>query len=237
MAVKYADTYIELQVEKRLPLYHAQKEALSKDIDKFLNGHKQMARQIIPILEEADLEKPSSLDEQSPKIQKVYLEIASHFSKILAHHMAAFDEKQKKNFLQKMREENDEMFQKGRKDRMEKVESRAKSFLGSLTNDQEKILKDNRKIFDQQIVTRSEKRSKLHSNFKTILEQEISVETKEQMIHEAFVAYQKESLSDRTNIEIAKTFMPTLNPAQKDYVREQLGELQEILKYFVETAY
>ncbi len=237
VAVKYADTYIETQVEKRLPLYDSQEEVLSKDIDKFLNEHKEKARQIIPILGKVDLEKPSSLDEQYPKFAETYLDIASDFSKILARHMAAFDKKQQKDFLKKLREENNDLFTKGRKERMTKVESRVRSLLGTVTDDQKKILKDNRKIFDEQVVNRSERRSKLHNSFKEIMEQEISKETKEKMIHEAFISYQKEALADTRSLGIAKVFLPTLKPIQKENVRLKLGELEEILNYFVETVY
>ncbi|MES2526956.1 MAG: hypothetical protein V4598_07700 [Bdellovibrionota bacterium] len=237
VAVKYADTYIETQVEKRLPLYDSQEEALSKDIDKFLNGHKEKARQILPILAKVDLERPASLDEQYPKFSETYLDIASDFSKILARHMSVFDKKQQKDFLKKMREENNDLFTKGRKERQEKVESRVRSLLGTVTDDQKKILKANRKTFDEQIVVRSERRSKLHTAFKDILEQEISSEAKEKLIHEAFIAYQKESLSDTRSLTIAKAFMPTLKPIQKENIRARLGELEEILTYFVETVY
>jgi hypothetical protein len=237
IAVKYADTYIESQIEKRLPLYDSQEEVLSKDIDKFLNEHKEKASQIIPILKKVDLDSPASLDEQYPEFQKAYLEIASNFSQILARHMSVFDKKQQRDFLKKMREENNDMFTKSRKERLEKVESRVRSLLGTVTDDQKKILEENRKVLDDQIVSRSERRSKLHKNFKAILEQEISNETKEKMIHEAFIAYQKESFADTRSIEITKKFMPTLKPVQKENVRIRLGELQEILNYFVETGY
>ncbi len=56
-------------------------------------------------------------------------------------------------------------------------------------------------------------------------------------MHEAFIAYQKESLSDKRSLEIARAFMPTLKPIQKENVRLRLGELEEILTYFVETVY
>ncbi len=237
VAVKFADTYIESQVEKRLPLYSAQEEVLAKDIDKFLNEHKEKARQIIPILGKVDLEEPSSLDEQYPELQRTYLDIASDFSKILSRHMAAFDKKQQKDFLRKMREENDEMITKGREERQEKVTSRVRSLLGTITDEQKKILKENKKVFDQQIVTRSERRSKLQSNFKVILDQKISAEAKEKLLHDAFIAYQKESFSDTSTLTIAKTFMPTLKSIQKENIRIRLGELQDILNYFVETVY
>ncbi len=237
VAVKYADTYIETQVEKRLPLYDSQEEVLSKDIDKFLNEHKEKARQILPILAKVDLERPASIDEQYPKFSEAYLDIASDFSKILARHMSVFDKKQQKDFLKKMREENNDLFTKGREERLSKVESRVRSLLGTLTDEQKKILKDNRKVFDQQIVTRSERRSKLHTEFKNILEQEISAEAKEKLIHEAFIAYQKESLSETEGLEITKKIIPNLKPIQKENIRSKLGELEEILNYFVETVY
>lgn len=237
VAVKYADSYVERQIEKRLPLYDAQEEILSKDIDKFLNEHKDRVRAIVPLLDKVSLDDPSSLDEQYPKFTAAYFEIAQDFSKILAKHMSVFDEKQTKEFLEKMREENNEVFLKDKKQRKTKVEERVKSLLGSLTNEQKKILKDNAKTFDEQVVVRSERRSKLHGEFKNILEQEISAGSKEKLIFDAFVAYQKEALSSTKNLEIAKAFIPTLEPEQKQSLRTRMVELQEVLSYFIETVY
>jgi len=136
-----------------------------------------------------------------------------------------------------MREENSEIFLHDRKERREKIESRVRSFLGTLTDEQKKILKDHAKVFDDQVVKRSERRSKLHTEFKTILEQEISTSGKEKLIFEAFVDHQKESLADTQNVEIAKKFIPTLTKIQKTNLRNKILEIQEILNYFIETVY
>ncbi len=235
--MKYADTYIETQVEKRLPLYDSQEEALSKDIDKFLNDHKERVRSIIPIFDKVSLENPATLDEQYPKLAAAYLEIATDFSQIIAKHMSVFDKKQTKEFLKKMREENNEVFLRDKEDRKEKTEERVEKLLGSLTKEQKKILKDNAKNFDDQVVARSERRSKLHTNLKNILEQEVSSGSKEKMILETFIAYQKEALANTKNLEIAKVFLPTLLPEQKKHLRTRMAELEEIVSYFLETAY
>lgn len=237
VAVKYADTYIEHQIGKRLPLNDAQEEALSKDVDRFLNEHKDRARSLIPMLEKIDFERSSSLDEQYPKIAEEYSEIAKNFSIILARHMATFDKKQTKSFLSKMLEENQEIFQRDKKDREEKVESRVRSLLGTLTPEQIKILKDSGSIFDEQIVLRSERRSRLHTDFKTILEQDIARESKEKQILDAFVAYQKEALANTRNLEIAKKLIPSLSKIQRTNLKSKIGEIQEILNYFIENVY
>lgn len=237
VAVRYADTYIERQVEKRLPLYETQEAALSKDIDKFLNEHKENARSIIPMLDKIDFENPSSLDEQYPKISEAYLEIAQNFSAILAKHMSNFDEKQTKDFLKKMRDENNEIFLRDKKERRGKIEARVRSFLGTLTDKQKQILKDHAGEFDQQVVIRSERRARLHTEFKNILEQEMSASGKEKMIYDAFIAYQKEALTGRKNLEIAKEFIPTLTKIQKTNFKTKIMEMQEILNYFIETVY
>lgn len=237
VAVNYADTYIENQVEKRLPLYSSQEEALSKDIDKFLNAHKDRVRKILPILDKLDLEKPATLEEQWPKFSEAYLEIAADFSKILAKHMSVFDKKQKKDFLKKLKEENNAILARDKDERKKKVEERVRSLLGTLTDQQKKILKSKASVFDEQVVTRMERRSKLHTDFKSILEQEISASAKEKMIYDAFVAYQKEALSSTKNLEIAKEVIPTLTPIQKENVRAKIAELEEILEYFLQTTY
>lgn len=237
VAVKYADTYIQKQVEKRLPLYDAQEDALSRDIDKFLNEQKERVKSIVPLLNKINLDDSTSLDQQYPLITEKYLEIARDFSHILAKHMSAFDPKQTKDFLKRMREENNDIFTKGRKERHEKIESRVRHFLGTLSDEQKKILHDNGKTFDAQVVRRSERRGILHTEFKKILEQEISREAKEKMIFDAFVAYQKEALESSENLEIAKKMLPTLSEKQKKNVKGQLAEIEEIIDYFLKTTY
>ncbi len=238
VAVKYADSFIETQVEKRLPLYDSQEAALSKDIDKFLNEHKDRVKAIVPILEKIDFNRAASLDEQYPKFAEAYLEIASDFSRILSKYMATFDKKQQKEFLKKLREENNDIFIKDREERRDKIASKTRSFLGGeLTKAQAEILQENGKTFDEQVVVRVERRSKLHTDFKTILAQEISTEAKEKLIYEAFVAYQKEALANTKNLTIAKAFIPTLTPDQKKALKQHLMDIQEIIGYFIETAY
>ncbi|MFL5785205.1 MAG: hypothetical protein ACJ76H_11380 [Bacteriovoracaceae bacterium] len=237
VAVKYADTYLEQQVEKRLPLYDEQEEILSRDIDKFLNDHKDRVKEIMPTLEKIDLEDPNTLDIQWNKVQGTYLDIANDFSLIIAKHMAKFDQKQKKDFLEKMRDENNDIFKRDRKERREKIASRIQKFLGSITKEQEKILKNHQKDFDEQVVVRSERRAKLHTQFKEILEQELSTDSKEKLIHEALVSYQTEMLKGSKNLEIAKEFIPTLTKSQKVELRHNLGEVKELLKYFIQQAY
>lgn len=237
VAVKYADTFIQRQVEKRLPLYDAQEDALSRDIDRFLNEEKERVKSIVPLLNKINLDDPMTLDQQYPKITDAYLEIAYDFSKILARHMSSFDEKQIKDFLKRMREENNSIFLKDREERREKIEARVRHLLGTLSDEQKKILHENGKIFDAQIVRRSERRARLHTLFKNILEQEISREAKEKMIYEAFVNYQKEALESTENLEIAKKIFPTLSAAQKKNVKGHLAEIGEIVDYFLKTTY
>ncbi len=57
------------------------------------------------------------------------------------------------------------------------------------------------------------------------------------MIFEAFLTNQKEALFDTRNLEIAKAFIPTLKPEQKKNLRTRIAELEEIMNYFLETAY
>lgn len=238
VAVKYADSYIETQVEKRLPLYDSQEAALSKDIDKFLNEHKDRVKAILPILEKIDFNRAASLDEQYPKFAEAYESIAADFSRILARYMAQFDLRQQKEFLKKLRQENNDIFTKDRHERREKIESKTRSFLGGeLTKEQIAILKENGKTFDDQVVTRVERRAKLHTEFKNIMAQEISVEAKEKLIYDAFIAYQKEALTNTKNLEIAKAFVPTLTVSQKKALKQHLADVQEIVGYFLDTAY
>ncbi len=237
IVVKYADTYIERQVGKRLPLYDNQEEIFAKDVDKFLNENKDRVRNFIPHLEIINFDSTASLDEQYPKLTSAYLEIAEDFSRILARHMSAFDKTQVKGFLKKIREENNVLFKRDRKERRDRIESRIKSLLGSLTDKQKEILKNHQDVFDDQVVKRSERRSDLHKKFKMILEEDTSRETKENLLFESFVEYQRKSLAESKNLMIAKEFVPTLTPPQKTSLKKNLIEIQEMIAYFIETVY
>src|SRR4051794_27692335 len=55
MAVENADTLINHQVNKHLPLYSEQRDQLKRDIDKLLDKEKPVAMDILPVIDQIDL--------------------------------------------------------------------------------------------------------------------------------------------------------------------------------------
>lgn len=237
VAVKMTDSYIESQVEKRLPLYQAQEEALAKDIDKFLNDHKDKVREIRPLLTNINLDDPAKLEEQYEKIVDAYVVIARNFTRVLARYMSDFDEKQKKDFFKRIEKENEEIADRNRKDRRQKIEARVRKFLGTLSTEQKSLLKAHASSFDAQVDRRLKRRKELHQKFQKILNEDLSPESKEKRLYEEFVEFQDGALASRENLEVAKKFLPTLSEEQKKHLRIQLKDIDEYVEYFLETNY
>jgi hypothetical protein len=61
IAVQHTDTLLEHQITKRLPLYSDQKKKLSEDVDKFLNDHKPVVRDMLPLLEKIHIKKSAKI--------------------------------------------------------------------------------------------------------------------------------------------------------------------------------
>lgn len=237
VAVEYADTMIESQVERRLPLYENQKKALAVDIDKFLMSKKKLAQEMLPLIDQIALDDPKKIEPHYRKLEGFYQDISYDFSKLMAKYMARLDQKQQKEFFETMTAENKNIERKDAKDRREQIEDRLEKVFGSVTAGQKLLLTDYQFYFDERTKVRLQKREKLHQSFKEILSQEASPTAKEELILGAFENYQVQSMADSKNLEIIQKFIPTLTMKQKESFREKTRELKEILNYFIETAY
>lgn len=236
LAVKYADTYLEKQVEKHLPLTQAQDDVLASDIDRFLNGHKDEVKKFLPLLAAIDLNSAASLDEQYPKFVDLYLDLAQDFSQILARHIAAFSEKQQKEFLRTVDKENEKIAAQ-KKEYQKKIQSRITHYLGSLTPPQKEILKRHAETFKKQLQRRVERRTGMKTFFEKNFATEFSREDRTRSIVEAFTEFQKRALAESENLSIAKEFVPTLTPAQKKHLRGHFEDIEELVGYYLEANY
>lgn len=237
MAVENADSLIKYQVTKRLPLYSSQKDQLSKDIDKLLIDSKPMAQEIIPVLDDLDLNSSDSLDAQYPKLEKFYKNIAKNFSGLMSKYMAMLDQKQQKDFFETLDDENREILKKEKEDRIDHVEDRFEMFLGSVNSKQKQLIRDYSDYFEARAKKRLKERIELHSSFRNIYAQDISESSRSKSFQEEFTNYQEESLSGNKNLEFLKKVIPTLTASQKEYFRKQVQEVKSLLKYFNSIEY
>lgn len=237
LAVNNADTLLEHQIKKRLPLYTAQKIELTKDVNKFLHEHKPLAREMLPMIDAINLEDPQKIDESYKKIVGFYEKIAGNFSELFAKHMATLDNKQQKEFFETLSDENRKIANVDEEEGLEKVNERFEKFFGSANEKQKGLLTKYASHFEERNKLRIERRRKLHQEFKDIYEGETSEGSKKKQFTQAFEHYYKNSMNHEKNIEMLKNLIPTLTAKQKEYFRSRTQEVKEILNYFLQADY
>lgn len=238
LAVKHADTYITHAVEKKIPLTDAQEKQLAKDVDHFLMAKKSAAQEIIPLVDKMNPDEPTLFNEIYDSILKSYRGIAEDFSKLLAGYIVDLDEKQQKTFFRRLAEDLETKKEKDKEERSSDLKRKVERLFGALTPIQEKLLKDQSDYFQKKAVLHLERKAQLHGRLETILSQDSAKSTKREMVVEAFMNYQDAGiLSSKENLDIVKRFSPTLSLKQKEYFRERIRDLKEIIGYYLETQY
>jgi hypothetical protein len=236
MTARNADILLELQIEKKLPLYSSQKKQLKQDVDQFLNDQKPFAREAIPLITSIQLDV-SKVDEQYGQLNALYLKLALNFSKLMSKYMALLDDKQQKDFEKKLKDENQTLKYSKANDRIEKVEDRFETLFGTISDKQIKVLKTYKPHFKERHALRLDRRQKLHARFSEIYKMDISPQSRSNYFYEAFAEYQSSYPETPKNIEIIKNIIPTLSKEQKEVFEDKTNDLKDILNYYLEAHY
>lgn len=237
MAVENADTLISHQMNRKLPLYSAQKDQLAKDVDQLLNSSKPTAQEIVPIIDEIDLQKSEKTESQYKVLESFFVKLSKDFTALISRYMSKLDSKQQKDFFATMDDENREILKKEKEKRLDQVEERFKMFLGSVNSQQKQIIREYGDYFQERAKERLDRRIKLHNEFKAIYKQDLSHSSRETMFQEAFIRYQQEALKGNKNLEMMKKFLPTLSNEQREHFRKELQEVKDLLRYYISIEY
>jgi hypothetical protein len=236
-AVKNADHLLTYQITRRVPLYSKQKAELTRDVENFLNNTKPEAQEMLPLIDEVNLEKSAQVEAQYRKFETYYQSLAKKFSTVVAKHMAKLDEKQQKDFFNNLDDENREILKKEKEKQIDQIEERLEMILGSISGEQKQIIRDYSDYYRTRSKERLDRRLALHQSFKTIYQQDLSPDSRQELIEESFAKYQTETLANTKNIEILKKFIPTVSNKQKEYFRKQIKDVKSLVKYFISTEY
>ncbi len=237
MAVENADTLITYQVTKRLPLYSAQKEQLTKDIDKFLNETKPKAQDMLPVIDDIDLKDPAKLDPQYAKFESFYKVLSKDFSALMSKYLAKLDGKQQKDLFETLDDENRELLKREKEERIDGIEDRFETFLGSINSKQKQLVREYADYFHARSKLRLDRRVKLHKELKSIYNQDVSENSRMIQIQESMLEFQNAGLADNKNLEILKKIVPTLTEEQREYFRKEAQEIKDVLRYFNSISY
>lgn len=238
LAVEHADTFIESSVTKRLPLNSAQQEVLSKDIDTFLMKKKNVAQDLLPIIDQIKVEEPDKIDGQYDKFLTHYRDLAGDFSQIMAKHLASLDSNQQTKFFSRMDEENKDVLESNDTERVEQVKRKVEKLIGPLKEQQEKFFSDHKTYFEDKAKSRVDRKVSLNGKLKEILAMTTPPASKETQVRAAFDLYQKESIeSSRSNLPLIKKFLPSMTTKQKEIFRERIQDAKEMIGYYIEADY
>jgi hypothetical protein len=237
LVINNADTLLQHQITKRLPLYTDQRSELSKDISKFLNDHKSVAQKVLPFIDAVDLKEPQKVGEHYQELSKFYDKVSLNFSELLSKHMSGLDSKQQKDFFKTLDQENRDLKRKDDSDRTEKIQERFETFFGSINENQRQTLTDLKNYFEERNKQRIKRREELHGEFREIFARDASAETRQDLFMEAFKEYQTKSVDHKKNVEVIKTLLPSVSSQQREFFKKKTEEVKEILKYFLDASY
>lgn len=234
--VSQLDTLIEFRMSNTLQLYVKQDRVMEKDVAEFLNAQRALAPQMEAILKSADINKPDDIPRFLEEVLTLYRAIESDFRKILVKHLLTLDKEQRKTFYGKLKEMNEESYEKLKKDRTEEYHDRMEFFIGDLTDSQEKLLKPHEAVFLDKDRQRLVRREGFQADIKTILES--NSPTREQELLERFLRQQRDSFSDVKHLEgFLKELLKSLTKEQKEHLQEKRQEFLEMIKQFAGTTY
>jgi hypothetical protein len=236
LVVQNADTLLQIQIKKHLPLYSTQNKRLEKDIHQFLNQQKSYVKEAVPIFANLDLNS-KKVNEQYDALNEVYFKLALNFSKLMGSYMAMLDKKQQSEFKENLKEENQTLKNQSSEERQEKIQERFKSLFGKISHEQVEILNAQKDYFEQRHKVRLNRRKKLHAKFWEIYKMDVSESSKAHEFYEAFEEYQVSYPENEKNKEILKKTASSLSDEQKEVFKRKMNELKEILSYYLETVY
>lgn len=236
MAAVNADVMIQHQIEKRLPLYSAQKDALSKDIDKFLNEQKPFAKEAVSAITSIELDV-SKVDEKYDYLNALYKRLALNFSKLMSKYMAPLDEKQQKEFAKHLKEDNEKIARQKPDEQLEKIEERFEKLFGTISDKQKLIFASEKKYLADRQTIRLQRREKLHDKFQEIYKMDLSSDARSKYFFDAFSDYLNNYPEAEKNKEIIKAIIPTLSIDQRETFESKTNDVKEIIGYYLETDY
>jgi hypothetical protein len=234
--VKNADSLLEYQVEKRLPLYSDQKKVLSKDVKNFLKEQKSAVQVLLPVIDELSLE-PEIVEKAYKELLSTYDKVTLKFSAMVSKHLAILDSKQQKDFFENLKNENRSLSKKSPSDLLDMSYERFEKLFGSINDKQKQLLSGYESYIVDNHNRKLKRRKDLESQFEKIFAQELSAGSRENLLVDALNAFHKDAHDHEKNLLIIKKLIPEISPAQIETFRKRVAEVKEIIQLYLDANY
>ena len=230
------DTLIEYRISSTLQLYVKQDRQLEKDVPAYLNAQRVIAPRLKVLVQSIRLDNPDESKRLMTEILDIYRTLEEDFRKMLIKHMLSLDASQRKTFYLKLKEQNEELFEKLKKDRTEEYHDRIEFFIGDLTEAQQKMLRPHEQIFLDNDRQRLVRREGFQADLREILDGQAA--NKEQLLTERFLRQQRESFTNTKHLEgFLADLIKSLNKEQRELLAESRQEILQTIYQFSRTTY
>jgi len=236
-AVEHADFFIYHETSKRLPVSSSQKKEFYGHIKTFLNESKTLALELLSILDNVQLKEEANLEKNYERLELLYLRVIKDFTKIIVKQTLQLDAKQQIIFLEKIKDDNKKILSKTKDEKIKSVEKKLKNMIGSLQENQTKIISEFSDYFLERDEKRAQRRMILYQNLKEIFAENSPPDLKKERIQKCFEEFQSQMLTGNRNLELIKKLSQTLTEKQMTHFTHSLEEIKEILLLYHKAQY
>ena len=236
LIVMNADTLLEHQIEKKIPLTTAEKSQLSKDIDVFLNTHKKTAAELITLSKSLELDK-DQVEANYEKLNTIYRKVALDFSKILSHSLASLNPKQQNEFIENMKKEDQKAAKVPLDEILEKTLDRFEWIFGTISEEQKSILIADKGEVARRHQAHLKRREAFHQRLRDIFQQNATNNEREKVFNESFTDLLDQYPDADKNKQTLTQLVKSLGAEQKKHFQEKLQDLRELLSFYIETDF
>jgi len=238
LIVKNADSLLQYQIEKYIPLNSTQKKILSMDVDRFFNENKSRVQELLPLIDSITLEATGNIQGQFDEMTKFVKLISMDLSKVLTKQLATLSVEQQKDFFKRIDKEKTHLAKKNKKKQSHEFEKRFEVFFGKMNISQKNLYADYQSYFNQRFKERMKRREILHQEIRTIYVQtQDNEKTRQDKINDILTNYIQRPYENEKSIEIINKLIPTLGKEQRIHFKKMVQDLKELLGYFVENKY
>lgn len=230
-----ADWYISSTISKKYDLYLKQSDALSADVDSFLNSRINdfnATEEFLDLLKSTiEGKKIDNIETLQTKGQDIYSNVAKDFNIILTKYFFILNESQKKYLKSELEKENKEILDKMSEESHERFKESFEFLLDDLSDSQIKILKKYQSAFRLSQELRLESRQKLHQiMFSSKIDKAKLTESFEMYVNKTLIREDDFKAVNLNYKNLFQEMISSLSQEQISYAKKTIDETKEKIR-------
>ncbi len=227
---------VTARIDKKIFLNSDQESQLKKDLERYFKVNKEKIKKIESDLKSMKLETSASQNYEELRIH--YIDLAGPFVVILSRYLARLDFEQQTYMFKQAGKDNKKFSKRYAEKGQERVIDRFERFFGELTDDQKKLISEDKAFFETLHNLWIKRRVTLQGKLKVILSEKTMPGLKAVKIQELFMDYVLNSTDPsirQKGFVLFDNIVKTSSNKQKEKFYEAINQLDDWLKVFYET--